>query len=206
MFPAVPHTLPLYQHTTALIKYNLFLPRALQATDCSSAILKNPGKPVSSCLATSQDDTSLCGKQEGEQADLLPVTEGQLIILKTEVVSKWKSPERNSHNEEQSSGLSHSCTSWKPVRSPDHAVFPSLFHHFSVIQKSLLTELAFDARNHRVCEKLDIMTHEGTEVSRQGSKNGMGSSSPKRQPYSPSHRPQGEWAETVIPGLFVACF
>lgn len=43
-------------------------------------------------------------------------------------MSKWKSPERNGHNEEQSSGLSDSCTSWKPVRSPGHTVFPSLFY------------------------------------------------------------------------------
>lgn len=83
--------------------------------------------------------------------------------------------------------------------------FP-LFHHFSVIQNSLLTELAFDARNQGVCEKLSIMAHEGTDVSMEGSKNGMGSSSPKRQLYSLSHHPQGEWAETLISGLFVACF
>lgn len=76
----------------------------------------------------------------------------------------------------------------------------------SVIQKSLLTKLAFDARNQGVCEKLDIMAHEGTEVSQEGSKNGMGSSSPRRQPYSPSHQPQGEWAETLIPALFAVCF
>jgi len=33
MFQAVPHPLLVYQHTTALIKNNSFLPRALQATD-----------------------------------------------------------------------------------------------------------------------------------------------------------------------------
>lgn len=33
MFRAVPHPLLVYQHTTALNKNNLFLPRALQAMD-----------------------------------------------------------------------------------------------------------------------------------------------------------------------------
>lgn len=45
MFQAVPHPLLVYQHSPALIKRNLFLPRALQATD-SSARLKNPGEAV----------------------------------------------------------------------------------------------------------------------------------------------------------------
>lgn len=44
MFQAVPHPLLVYQHSPALIKRNLFLPRALQATD-SSASLKHPGEP-----------------------------------------------------------------------------------------------------------------------------------------------------------------
>jgi len=169
MFQAVRRTLLVYQYTTALIKTSLFSPRALQATE-----------PVSPCLSTAQDNRSLHRKQDGEQAVLLPVTEGQLIVLKTEVGEQVE--ESRKKRSQKGSGLSDSCTSWKPVRSPGHAVFLSLFHDFSVIQKSLLTELAFNARNQGVCEKLFIMAHEGTDVSMEGSKNGTGSSSPKNPP------------------------
>lgn len=95
MFQAVPHTLLVYQYTTALIKNELFLPRALQATDCSSAILRNPGEPVSPFLGTSQDDRSLYGKQDGEQADLLPVIEGHLIVVKTEAGEQMEESRKN---------------------------------------------------------------------------------------------------------------
>lgn len=69
-----------YQHTAVLIKNNLFLPTALEATDSSQAILKNAGELLAPCLAALQDGRALHRKQDGEEADLVPAKDGHLIM------------------------------------------------------------------------------------------------------------------------------
>lgn len=78
-----------------------FLPRALQATRCSSAAQKNLAELTPPCLATSQDGGSRTGNG---LTSCLP-QKGITLCCKLELVSKWKSPERNGHNKERSSGL-----------------------------------------------------------------------------------------------------
>lgn len=178
-----------------------FLPRALQATRCSSAIQKNTAEPAPSCLATSQDGGSGMGRG---LTSCLP-QKGIPLCCKLELVSKWKSPEKNGHNKERSSGL-QAATPLEACRVtlfmlcfplPPTTLQPDKSH---CLQSWHLMPGARGYVRNWMSQPMKALKLEGR------SKTGMGSSSPRRQPYSPSHQPQGEWAETLIPGLLVACF
>lgn len=150
MFQAVPHPLLVYQHSPALIKRNLFLPRALQATD-SSASLKNLGKPVFPSWPHPRE----AGERRGCERRAWHVLNSEVREWVEESRKEWSHRGAELRALTQLLGLG----AWQVNQSCCSSLSSSTFQ-------------SLRSQEPRGWENLDITSLKGAELSRESSRNG----------------------------------
>lgn len=148
MFQAVPHPLLVYQHSPALIKRNLFLPRALRATD-SCASLKNPGEPVFPSWPHHRE----AGERTGWERRASHVLNSEVGEQVEESRKEW------SHRELRALTQLRGLGACQATQSCCSSLCSSIFQ-------------SLRSQEPRGWEKLVITGHEGAELSRESSRNG----------------------------------